>query len=97
VRPLEIHIDQTILGGQLGRSKGPQPIWSFDLRGDRIALDRYTDLEMTDSEPFELPTAALRALRARGVISFDEAQLAGARMKEVRLRLELKDGELHEP
>jgi AsmA protein len=97
VGPLEIHIDQTVLGGQLGRSKEPQPIWTFNLQGDRIVLDRYTDLEQTDTEPFELPTDALRALRARGVISFSEAQLAEARMKEVRLRLELADGKLHEP
>ena len=75
----------------------PLPVWTFNLQGDRIVLDRYTDVEQTDTEPFELPTAALRALRARGVISFSEAQLAEARMKEVHLRLELADGKLHEP
>jgi hypothetical protein len=95
--PLEIQIDQTMLTGRLSRSTGPAPVWSFKLHGDRIALDRYTNLEEAGNEPFELPLSRLKALRAEGVISFDEAQFAGAWLKDVRLRLELKDGKLHEP
>lgn len=96
VDPLEIQMDQTKVRGHLGHSKGTEPVWSFNLQGDHVALDRYTDFE-EDNEPFELPTAQLKALRMQGVMSFDEAQLAGAQLKNVRLRLELKDGKLHEP
>ena len=96
-KPIELQLDQTNFTGELIRTSGPNAILTFSLKGDRIALDRYTDLDDTDSAPFELPTEALRALRAQGVLSFNEAQLAGAQMKNVRLRLELKDGHLHEP
>lgn len=97
VKPIELALDQTRFRGELVRSAGATPVWSFNLKGDRIVLGRYTDLEDTGPEPFELPTAALRALRVQGVLSFDEAQLAAAQMKNVRLRVELADGQLHEP
>ena len=97
VKPIDMSIDQTRFKGELARSAGATPVWSFYLKGDRIVLGRYTDIEDTGPEPFELPTAALQALRVQGVLSFDEAQLADARMKNVRLRVELADGQLHEP
>jgi AsmA protein len=97
VKPLQIQIDQTKLGGELIRSGGGVPTWRVNLRGDRIALDRYTNIETTDSEPFELPVEALQALQVEGELTFDEAQLAGAKLKNVRLRLEPPGGETHEP
>lgn len=97
VKPIELELDQTKFNGELSRSNDPAPLWAFNLRGDRIALERYTDVADTSGEPFELPTAALRAMRAQGVLSFDEAQLAQVKMKNLRLRVELTDGRLHEP
>jgi hypothetical protein len=39
-----------------------------------------------------LPLATLRALKVQGELTFDQAWLADAQMKNVRLRLELADG-----
>jgi hypothetical protein len=47
-------------------------------------------LEDESEEPFELPIEALRALRVQGEVTFDEARLATAEMKGVRLRLGLE-------
>ena len=70
------------------RPAGDDSILRFELRGDRIALDRYVELEDTSTEPFELPVAALRELRVAGVLSFAEARMAGATIKNARIRLE---------
>ena len=88
VKPLEFRLDETNFQGEAARPPGDQAILSFGLRGDRIALDRYVQIEDTGSEPFVLPTASLRALRVAGVISFAEAQMAGARIENARLRIE---------
>jgi AsmA protein len=94
VKPIDLRVDRTTLNGELSRSDAAEPIWRFDLHGDRIELDRYVKLEDTDDEPFELPVKELKAIRAQGVLHFDEARLADAVMRNVRLRLELDDGEL---
>ena len=96
VKPIEMQLDQTKLDGELVRSGLSESVWNFNLRGDRIELSRYTQIEDDNSEPFELPTAALKALRMQGTLHFNEAQLADARMKDVRLRLELEDGQLRD-
>jgi hypothetical protein len=62
------------------------------LHGDKIGLSRYVSIEDTSKEPFELPVAALRAMKVQGELTFDQAWLADAQMKNVRLRLELADG-----
>ncbi len=94
VKPIEVRLDQTRFTGEIARSAEPDPLWSFSLAGDQIDLDRYLALEETDSEPFELPVTALKALRARGVVSFARANLSTAQMKDVRITLELQDGRL---
>jgi hypothetical protein len=66
-------------------------VWTINLRGDRIDLGRYVKLEDKSDVPFELPVEALRALRVQGEVTFDEAKLAAAQMKGVRLRLGLED------
>ena len=89
LKPVEVRVDATTLAGWIERSAAAQPVWSFELRGDHIDLGRYLETEKTNRKPFELPVDALRALRAQGSLVFDRAQLAGAQMKDVRLRLEL--------
>src|SRR6185436_6254802 len=72
VNPIEMQLDQTKFNGELGRAGGADPVWSFNIKGDRITLNRYTEIEETNNEPFELPTAQLQALRAQGLLTFDE-------------------------
>jgi len=90
LKPVEVRVDATTFAGWIERSAAAQPVWSFELRGDHIDLGRYVQTETANRKPFELPVDALRALRAQGSVVFDRAQLAGAQMKDVRLRLELQ-------
>ena len=86
VMPLAVTLDDTSLTGQVARS-GTNPMWTFDLRGDRIDLDRYREPKDTSGKPFELPTEALRAANVRGTLRFDSARLAGVDAKDVVLRV----------
>ncbi len=88
LKPIRLRLDDTRFEGEAVRPAGDDSILRFELRGDRIALDRYVELEDTSTEPFELPVAALRELRVAGVLSFAEARMAGATIKNARIRLE---------
>jgi AsmA protein len=88
VKPVELQLDDTRFAGEFARTGEVEPVWTINLRGDRIDLGRYVKLEDKSDEPFELPVTALRALRVQGEVTFDEAQLAAAQMKGVRVRLE---------
>jgi hypothetical protein len=90
VKPVELQVDETRFAGEFARTGVVEPVWTVNLRGDRIDLGRYVTLEDESEEPFELPIAALRALRVQGEVTFDEARLATAEMKGVRLRLGLE-------
>ena len=92
VNSIDLKLDETHFDGDLSRARGEDPVWTFALHGDKIGLSRYVALEETSKEPFELPLATLRALKMQGELTFDQAWLADAQMKNVRLRLELADG-----
>jgi AsmA protein len=92
VNSIDFTLDETHFNGDLMRGRGDDPVWTFTLHGDKIGLSRYVAVEETSKEPFELPLATLRALKVQGELTFDQAWLADAQMKNVRLRLELADG-----
>jgi len=92
VNSIDLTLDETHFNGDLTRARGDDPVWTFTLHGDKIGLSRYVAVEDTSKEPFELPLAKLRALKVQGELTFDQAWLADAQMKNVRLRLELADG-----
>jgi len=92
VNDINVEIDETRLNGQLSRTSGAAPVWTFALHGDKIGLSRYIAIEDKSKEPFELPVAALKALQVQGELTFDQAWLEDAQMKGVKLRLELEDG-----
>jgi AsmA protein len=92
VTGIDLRLDDTHFNGDLTRAAGDDPVWTFTLHGDKIGLSRYVSIEDTSKEPFELPVAALRAMKVQGELTFDQAWLADAQMKNVRLRLELADG-----
>ena len=94
VNPLDLQLDDTRFNGELSRSNAADAVWTFALHGDKIGLSRYVDLEDKNLEPFELPVAKLKALQVKGELTFEQAWLAKAEMKNVRLRVELADGAL---
>jgi AsmA protein len=88
---LTVAMDDTRLDGVLKVGPTAPRTIEFRLQGDAIDLTRYLEPEDAVSEPFVFPTAALRALPARGVLEFAEARLADAEMKRVRIRLLLDE------
>jgi AsmA protein len=86
VQPMSVRLDDTSLTGELARG-GEKAPWTFDLRGDRIDLDRYLEPDDVEGKPFELPTAALKAANVRGTLRFDTARVAGVDAKDVILRV----------
>jgi hypothetical protein len=96
VNNIDLQLDETRFTGELKRTGPDSAQWTFALHGDKIGLSRYVALEDTSKEPFELPVGQLRALNMQGELTFDQAWLADARMKNVRLRLEMADGEVRQ-
>lgn len=87
-KPIRMQLDDTAFAGEVTRTAGANPIVYFQLHGDHIELDRYVRLEDSGSEPFELPTEALKALRVAGALTFTQAQVGGAQVRNARIRLE---------
>jgi hypothetical protein len=87
LKPIDLKLDETAFAGELLRSNGAEPLWTFELRGDRIDLARYLLTEDRSTEPFELPIKTLKALRVQGTLRFDQARFADADMKNARLRV----------
>ncbi|MBX5460475.1 MAG: AsmA family protein [Steroidobacteraceae bacterium] len=92
VSGIDLHLDDTHFTGELSRTSSEDAVWTFALHGDKIDLSRYLEIEKTSKKPFELPLAALRALKMQGELTFDQASVADAEMKDVRMRFELADG-----
>ncbi len=91
---IDLSLDETHFNGELARTADAKPVWTFALHGDKIGLGRYLSIEEKSKEPFELPVKALKALRAQGELTFEQAWVGETQMRGVRLRLELADGKL---
>ena len=78
----------------MSRTADVKPLWTFALHGDKIELARYMPLEPKSKEPFELPVRDLKALQARGELTFDQASMGETVMRGVRMRFELEDGKV---
>ena len=91
VDPFTFTLDDTHFTGSFHRSAGDNPVGEFALRGDELNLSRYIPPADPASEPFVLPTAALKALMFRGSVELEHATLDDIDMKGVTLRLLLDD------
>jgi AsmA protein len=91
IEPFNMQLDETHLTGNFHRGTGENPVGEFTLRGDNLEMARYIPPTDPASEPFVLPTAALKALMFRGVVELEHATLADIDMKGVTLRLLLDD------
>jgi len=87
----KLRLDDTQLSGYVNRPAGENAIAEFGLHGDRLDLSRYVPPTDPASEPFVMPTAALRALKFRGMLELEEATLGDVKMKGVTLRLLLDE------
>lgn len=87
-KPLALKLDGVSFNGWLQRTASPQPMWNFELHGDRIDLGRYINVDSKNKKPFELPVAALRAINANGSLIFDQVVFADTHMADVRLKLQ---------
>lgn len=94
VQPLALTVDDTRFSGNFQRGAGDDAIGEFKLSGDSLDIARYVPPTDPESEPFVLPTAAIKALRFRGVIELAEAKYDDILMKGVTLRLLLDEGGL---
>jgi AsmA protein len=92
VNNIDLQLDETHFTGELRRAAADDAQWTFSLHGDKIGLSRYVAIEDTSEEPFELPVRELRALNMQGELTFEQAWLADAQMKNVRLKVEMADG-----
>jgi AsmA protein len=88
VNSIDLQLDETHFNGDIKRTNDAEPAWTIALHGDKIGLSRYVSIEDTGKKPFELPVAMLKALKVQGEVTFEQAWLADAQMKNVRMRLE---------
>ena len=87
----KLKLDDTQLSGYINRPAGENAVGKFGWHGDRLDLARYIPPTDPASEPFVLPTAALRALKFHGMLELDEATLGDVKMKGVTLWLVLDE------
>ena len=97
VDKLALTVDDTHFTGNFQRGAGEDPVGVFELHGDVLNISRYIPPPDPQSEPFVLPTAALRALQFRGVMELEQATLDDVVMKGVTLRLVLDEQGLRSP
>ena len=91
VAPFSFDLDDTHFTGAFSRTAGADALGEFSLSGSTIDLARYIPPTDPNSEPFVLPTAALKALRFRGEVRLAHATLDDIDMKDVTLRLLLDE------
>jgi AsmA protein len=91
LEPLSLTLDDTRFKGYFRRGAGETALGEFSLRGDTLDIARYIPPPDPDSEPFVLPTAALKQLQFRGDLQLEQATLGDISMKGVTLRLLLDE------
>jgi len=91
IDPFSLDLDETHFDGSFNRTAGAEAAGEFLLVGSSIDIARYIPPTDPASEPFVLPTAALKALRFRGEIRLERATLDDIDMKAVTLRLLLDE------
>jgi AsmA protein len=93
--PLTLTLDDTRFSGHLRRAAGENALGEFALHGDALNAARYVPPADPTSEPFVLPTAALKRLQFRGALELDQVIYDDVRMKGVTLRLLLDEHGVH--
>ena len=85
---VDVKLDGTHLQGNVTLPRLSPLSLRFDFTADKVDADRYLEPEDANSEPFELPLAALKALDAKGTLRIREARVAGAAAKQLTIDVE---------
>ena len=107
VNPLLITLDDSSLRGEGGVDlSGPRPLIRFDLRGDRLDLDRYLPPEVEQARvpdvpgeiaeadiPIDLPAELMRSFDIDGNLTLDGLTLFGLTLEGIEMKLRARDGE----
>jgi len=99
---LAVTLDDSTLTGSLARTLGDVPRTRFDLRLDRIILDRYlepdapaaTGAQPATQAPTELPVGLIRDLRLDGRARIGQLGYDGLQLAEVDVTLAADGGQL---
>ena len=102
LRKLNMTLDDTTFGGELSLPAGNDAPIRFDLKADRLDVDRYmapaTDAQQgagaAADDDFEIPVDMIRGLNASGKLQLAEATLSGMRFTNVQLGLNVSGGKL---
>ncbi len=96
---LDLQLDDSKFTGQAAMANLDTKALTFDLKLDRIDLDRYLAPENAapkpDEKPFELPVARIKTLNANGTLQIGSARVAGVSLTNVRMTVQSKDGVVH--
>jgi AsmA protein len=103
---LDMQLDDSQLRGSLALAAAQTPSTEFDLNVDRIDADRYRAPQSADAKAaqtpshpveksVELPSAALKALDAKGSFSIGSATIAGMSLTNLKLGFNAHDGVVH--
>ena len=107
VNPLLITLDDSSLRGEGGvELSGPRPLIRFELRGDRLDLDRYLPPEVEQARvpgvpgevaeadiPIDLPAELMRSIDIDGNLTLDGLTLFGLTLEGIEMKLRARDGE----
>jgi AsmA protein len=107
VNPLLITLDDSSLRGEGGvELSGPRPMIRFELRGDRLNLDRYLPPEVEQARvpevpgevakadlPIDLPAELMRSFDIDGNLRLDGLTLFGLTLEGIEMKLRARDGE----
>jgi AsmA protein len=85
---LSVALDGTQLQGNVSLLRFKPIAVRFSLIADRVDLDRYRAPADVKTDPLELPLAWLKNLDAQGSIRIQQATVAGAAAREVRIDVE---------
>lgn len=96
---LDVQLDESKITGEAALTNLDTKAMTFDLKLDRIDLDRYMVPENSapkpDEKPFELPVATIKPLDANGTVQIGAAKVAGVSLTDVRMTVVSKDGIVH--
>ena len=99
VSNLNVQLDESTITGEARLTNLDTKAMTFDLKVDRIDLDRYMAPENAapkpDEKPFELPVATIKPLDANGSVQIGSAKVAGVALTNLRLTVVSKDGIVH--
>ncbi len=99
---VKLKLDDTQMNGRLSVADFKTTALRFDLKVDRLDLDRYLPPEEkaakpareTPSEPIVLPVDMLKTLNAQGTLDIAALTAAGIKFTAVKVKVDAQDGQV---